>query len=144
MESATGRRARKGPIEGRARERQHVHMLGARLAQRAGAFVDGRARRVDVVNEREAARAGARGECAAHVAAARRRIEPALRSHSARAPEERHHGHLPPASELARQLRRGVGSAQQQAVTHGGHDGDRVDRGSRQLVHHQRGGQPRG
>jgi hypothetical protein len=143
MESATGRRARKGPIEGRARERHHVHVLGTGLAECAGAFVDGSARRVDVVHERQAARAGACGECAAHVAATRRRIEPALRSHSARAPEERQHGHLPPASELARELRRRVRSAQQQAVAHGGHDGDRVDRGSRQLVDHQCGGQPR-
>jgi hypothetical protein len=88
-----------------------VHVLGARLAQRAGAFVDGRARRVDVVHERQAARAGAGGEGAAHVAAPRRRIQPALRSHSARAPEERHHGHLPPACELVRELRRRVGAA---------------------------------
>ena len=121
-----------------------MHLLGARLAQRAGAFVDGRAGRVDVVHERQAERAGARRECAAHVAAARRRVEPALGTHSARAPEERHHRHLPPASELERELRRRIGAAQQQAVAHGGHDGDRVDRGSRELVDHQRGGQARG
>jgi hypothetical protein len=121
-----------------------VHVLGARLPQRARTFVDGRPRRVDVVHERQAARAGTRGECAAHVASARRRIEAALRSHRPRAPEEWHHGHPPPASELARELRRRVGSAQEQAVAHGRHDGDRVDRGSRQLVDHQRGGQPRG
>jgi len=144
VESATGRRARKGPIEGRARERHHVHVLGAGLAQRAGAFVDGGARRVDVVHERQAEGAGARGECAAHVAATRRRVEPALGTDSARAPEQRHHGHLPPASEFERELRRRVGSAQQQAVAHGGHDGDRVDRGSRELVDDQRGGQARG
>jgi len=45
-----GRRARKGPIEGRARERDHMHVLGARLAERAGALVGRRARRVDVID----------------------------------------------------------------------------------------------
>ena len=122
-----------------------MHVLGARLPQRARAFVDGRARRVDVVHERQAARAGTRGECAAHVAAARRRIEASLRSHGrACAGGAGITGTSHQRSELARELRRRVGSAQQQAVAHGGHDGDRVDRGSRQLVDHQRGGQPRG
>ena len=144
MESATGRRARNGPIEGGAREGDHVHLLGARVAQRAGAFVGGCAGRIDVVHERQAARAGTGCESAAHVAAARRRIEPALRSHAARAPKERHHRYLPPARELAREFRRRVGSSQQQAVADGGHGGDRVDRWPRQLVDHESGGQPRG
>jgi hypothetical protein len=139
-----GRRARKGPIEGRAGERDHMHVLGARLAERAGALVGRRARRVDVIDQRQAARTGAGGEGAAHVAAARRGIEPALRSYAARAPEERHHRHLPPARQLDRELRRRVGSPQETAVPDGWHDRDGVDRRPRQLVHHERGGQPCG
>ena len=107
-----------------------MHLLGARLAQRPGALVDGRARRVDVVDERQRARSRARGERAAHVAAARRRVEPALRAHGARAADERHDRHAP-TSARARAASSAGGSAprSEQAVAHGGHDGDRIDRG---------------
>jgi hypothetical protein len=116
-----------------------VHLLRARLAQRPGALVDGRARGVDVVDEREGARAGTGREGAAHVAPARTGIEPALGTHAVRATHQRHDRHAPPARQLGRELRRRIGAAQQQAVAHGGNDGDRLHGWPRELVHHQRG-----
>jgi hypothetical protein len=141
LESATGRPASKGPIERRARERNHVHLLGARLSQRAGALVDRRARRVDVVDQRQPARARASREGAADVAPARARVETALGTDAARAPDERHDRQVPPARQLGRQLGGRVGAALQQAVAYRRHDGERVDGRPRQFVGDERGGQ---
>jgi hypothetical protein len=115
-----------------------VHLLGARLAERSSAFVDGRARRVDVVDERQRARSGAGSKGASHVATAGPRVEPSLRPDSVRTAHERDDRHAPPACQLGRELGRRIGAAQQQAVAHRGHDGDRVDGWPRELVHHQR------
>jgi len=57
-----------------------VDLLGARLAQRPCALVDGRARRVDVVDKGQHPRSRARREGAAHVAATCARVESALRA----------------------------------------------------------------
>jgi hypothetical protein len=121
-----------------------VHLLGAGLAQRAGAFVHGRAGRIDVVDECEGARTCSGREGAAHVAAPRSGVEASLGAHAARPVHERHDRHLPPADQLGRELGRRIRAAQQQAVSHRRHDGDRLDRWPRQLVRHQRCGQPAG
>jgi hypothetical protein len=121
-----------------------VDLLGAPLEQCAGAFVDGRTRRVDVVDERQGARSRTGREGAAHVVAARAGVETALGAHRARAAHERDDRHAPPARQLGRELRGRVGAPQQEAVSHRGHRGDRLDRRTRQLVHDERGGQARG
>jgi hypothetical protein len=77
-----------------------VDLLGARLAQGPCALVDGRAGRVDVVDERQRPRSRAGREGAAHVAAARARVESALRADAVRAAHQGHDRHAPPAREL--------------------------------------------
>jgi hypothetical protein len=125
-------------VAGRSRERDDVHLRGARPPQRASALVDGRARGVDVVHEREPERARARLEGTADVAAARRRVEPPLRPDAARAGEQRHDGDAPPARERRGELGGRVGAAQEEALAHGRHDDDRLDRRARHLVRHER------
>ncbi len=93
-----------------------MHVLGPCRAQRPGALVGGRPRRVDVVDESDGPRRGARRERAAHVAPAGAGIEPALGADGARAPHERQDRDAPPAGELLRELGRRVGAAQQQPV----------------------------
>ncbi len=105
--------------------------------QRAGAFVERGAGRVDVVDERHRPRAGTRGERAAHVAPAPGRIEPALRADVARASQQARDGKIPAAPELGGELGRRVGPAQQAAVAYGGDDGERFRRRARKLVDDQ-------
>jgi hypothetical protein len=121
-----------------------MHLLGTRPAQGPRALVDGRPRRVDVIDERQGPGCLPCLEGAPHVAAARGGVEPALRANAARAAHERDHGHAPPVRQLRRELGRWVGPAQQQAVAHGGHDGERLDGRPRQLVRHDGGGQAPG
>jgi hypothetical protein len=121
-----------------------MHLLGARPAQRAGALVDRGAGRVDVVHERQAARTGAGRERVVDVASARSGIEPALGTHVTRATHELRDRQIPPAGQLGGNLGGRIGAAQQPAVAHGGHDGDRLDRRPRQLVGDQRRGQAAG
>ena len=121
-----------------------MHLLGARPAQRAGALVDGGAGRVDVVHERQAPRAGAGRERATDVASARSGVEPSLGTDVACATDELRDRQAPPAGQLGGDLGGRIGAAQQPAVAYGGHDGDRLDRGPRQLVGDQRRGQAAG
>jgi hypothetical protein len=121
-----------------------MHLLGARPAQRAGTLVDSGAGCVDVVHERQAARAGAGRECATDVASARSGIEPSLGTHVARATDELGDRQAPPAGQLGGDLGGRIGAAQQPAVVHGGHDRDRLDRRPRQLVGNQRCSQAAG
>ena len=137
-----GWRASKGPIEGRARERDHVHLLGARLPQRASALVDRGSGRIDVVDQRERAWPHVRGEDAANVAPAGGSVEAALGSDAARAANERYDRQSPPARELRGQLGRWVGATQQQAIAHRRHDRECLDGRARQLVGDQGGSQP--
>jgi hypothetical protein len=120
-----------------------VDLRCARSQQRTGAFVDRGARRVDVVDERHRARPGTGCERIAHVAAARERVQAALRAHAARAGHERYDRQLPPEAELLGELRRRVGPAQQAPVAYGGHDGESLDQRARQLVGDERTGQAR-
>jgi hypothetical protein len=138
-----GRRASKGPIEGRACERHHVHLPRARPQQRPGALVHRGAGRVDVVDERHRARPRAGCERVPHVAPPRERIQAALRAHAARTAHERHDRQSPPAAELLGQLRRRVGPALQLPVAYRGHDRERLDGRARKLVGDERPGQPR-
>jgi hypothetical protein len=121
-----------------------VHLLRARPAQCTGALVDRRARRVDVVDERQPGRAGARLERATHVAPARGRVETALRAHRTAAPDQRQHGQVPPAPQCGSELRGRIGAAQQHAIAHRGHRGEGVDRRARHLVGDERGREVRG
>jgi hypothetical protein len=118
-----------------------VHLVGARLSQSPGALVGRRARRVDVVDQRQPARARASREGPADVAPARARVEAALGTDAAGAPDERHDRQVPPARQLGRQLGGRVGAALQQAVAYPRHDGERVHGRPRQLVGDERGGQ---
>jgi hypothetical protein len=139
-----GRRPGEAPHERRPRERDRVHLLGARDPQRAGAFVERGAGRVDVVDERHRPRSRTRGERAAHVAPAPGRIEPALRADVARASQRARDGEVPEAPELGRELGRRVGSAQQAAVAYGGDDDERFGRRARKLVDDEDRPEPRG
>jgi hypothetical protein len=116
-----------------------MNLPGAGPAQGAGALVDGRARRIDVVDERQGARPGTGREGAADVAAAALCVESSLRAHTARARHQRDDRQLPPAREASRQLRGRIRPAQEQPVAHGRHHDDRVDARPRQLVRHERG-----
>ena len=120
-----------------------MDLLCARSQQRPGALVDRGAGRVDVVDERHRARAGASGERVPHVAPARDGVQAALRPHAARPAHERHDRQVPPAAELRRQLRGRVGPALQAPVAHGRHDCDRLGARARQLVGDERPGQAR-
>jgi hypothetical protein len=119
-----------------------MHLLRSGAQQRPGALVDGGARRVNVVDERERARPRTRGECAAHVTPACERIQTALRPYVPRATHELHDRQVPPAAQLAGQLRGRVGPALQAAVAHGGHDRERLDARALQLVGDECPGQP--
>jgi hypothetical protein len=120
-----------------------VHLLRTRLSQGTSALVDRRARRVDVVDQRQPVRARASREHAADVAPARARVEPALGTHASGTPHERDDRQVPPARQLGRELGGWVGAALQQPFAYRRHDGERVDGRPRQLVGDERGGQVR-
>jgi hypothetical protein len=119
-----------------------VHLLRSGAQQRPGALVDGGARRVDVVDERQRARPRTRGERAAHVAPASERIQTALGPHIPRAADELHDRQVPPARQLAGQLRGRIGPALQAAIAHGGDGRERLDARALQLMGDERPGQP--
>ena len=139
------RRARKGPIEGRARERDHVHVPGAR--RRAARGRTRRPSRPSCRRRRPAPGGAGRREPRtrrARCAGARVASSPRCGTHAARATHERHDRQLPPARRArppARPAgrRRAAGARSRTAGT----ARERVDRRPRQLVRDQRRGQPR-